>query len=186
MSQVPPPPPSPYEPPDYHDGTGYRASHVIPGSVKTIGIISIVWGCLGLLCCGGAGLFGLAILENPDMFGDPEVEAELSKIQLNAWDYLAVILIFPAYAILIAGGIGTLRLRSWGRLLSMVFAAMVIIMTIGNLTIGGESPLSKDNIDAAELAGNLFGIVISLAYPIVLLVFFNMPDIKKWFVEPME
>ena len=69
--------------------------------------------------------------------------------------------------LLIAGGVGILKMAPWGRTLSLLFAWITIALNVVQLLVSGFS----------TVLCNLLGVV----YPIVLLVLLNQPDWKSAF-----
>ncbi len=97
-------------------------------------------------------------------------------------------------AMQIAGGIGILRLREWGRKLSIGTAAGVIVWILINhaMAIFWIYPQFADMMShinreqwrvqmIASIAGSTIGILFQMAYPVVLIVCLSLTTIKIQF-----
>jgi hypothetical protein len=69
--------------------------------------------------------------------------------------------------LLIAGGVGILKMASWGRTVSLVYAGIAVLTNVAQLVMTGFHSILCN--------------VIGLIYPIVLLVMLNQEDWKSAF-----
>lgn len=183
MTQYPgyqPPPPYSYQQP-----SGGR-----PTSVTVLAIIGIIWGAL-LLLCNVFGLIG-AVALSAGTVTDPGMEAlRENKLVWMSQMVMPVIGLIIAI-VLIAGSIGSLMLKAWGRLAMIVYAVVAIVVGLLNavVTLVYIAPTMKQNIPAGQnaeafAAGQTFGmycgILIVLAYPVFVLIFMNKPHVKAAF-----
>jgi len=113
-----------------------------PGWPKGVGITSIVWGSLGMLCgvCGVGGIlmqswaFQLAAEKNgpaPDVLRTPPIQAVFAVIGTG----FALVLLF--------GGISTVRRKAVGRMLHIVWAALSLLMSIPSTIVGVQAMLAQ-------------------------------------------
>ncbi len=153
-----------------------------PGAVMAVGIISIVYGLLSLLCCGGVGVVGLMAVSSGEV-----------DVPLTAWDKIVPVLNILLGVALLASGIGTLKRHSWSRTLAMVVAIGYLIVAVGNIALSATArPAGQGDPDMpqAEQIGFLIGKFVGAAalcvYPIVLLIFYNRPKVKALFSGATE
>ena len=165
----------------------FEGSGEPPAWPKVVGIISIVLASLSLVC-GGCGLvqnvMGLAqggkdieIPNSPPVhMGPPSVLAVL--MGLLGWLWALVLL---------AAGIQTLRRRANGRMLHLVYASVAIVLTVVSVFVAISEmnrvmESFKQNQQLAQWSGFIqmftygilcFTVVIGMAYPIFLLVWFG-------------
>jgi hypothetical protein len=166
-----------------------------PTSVTVFGILNLVFAALGL--CGIAfGVFGLAVLANlpeGDMPPNPQVDA-LQNPGYLAFSYASIGLGALASIVLAIAGIGLLKLKSWGRSLSLGYAAYAIVMNIVGFVVSyifiiqpavalaeqGNNPEAQGQMIGAivgGIAGGCFGFV----YPVLLAFFMFRPNVKAAF-----
>jgi hypothetical protein len=93
---------------------------------------------------------------------------------------------------LLAGGIGLLRLRPWGRSLSLAVAAAEIVWALVDFAISVffiypsmSQMMGEDLPQMPQMIGNIVGgtflTFTKLVYPVALLVCLNLRSIKKQF-----
>ena len=105
----------------------------------------------------------------------------------QSWSHFSVGAEVVFAVILIASGVGLLLMQNWARLLSIIFAILEIIVVIAGPIVNHRmisnamaAPLHgvpPGLIAAFIVFGLVVGIVLSLAYPILLLVFMTRPKI---------
>jgi hypothetical protein len=141
-----------------------------PAGAQVIGILNILFGVLGafpwlLVLLGGGALAllgGAAATQGGDAaVGGGVVGAVGGLVMLLAVVGMAL------SALLLASGIGVLKLAPWGRTLGLVYAIAALVLNVVNLFVSGF----------ASLPCNL----LALVYPIVLLVVLNQQDWKDAF-----
>ena len=139
-----------------------------PTSVTVFGVLNIVFGGLGLLCTP-FGMIATFVL--PDFLNQSP--------GFRNWLILSYVIGLACTIWLLVLGIGLLNLKRWSRRgsiaygwFAIVFGIIGMIVRFGALAGGGLSP-SGEAIPG--FIGGIFGGLIGLAYPIVLLVFMNKP-----------
>lgn len=159
-----------------------------PSWPKVIGIISIVWGSLGVVC-NACGLVG-------QMAGDafvnmvPPEQREQMKAQMaqsGSVAQMAVYVVSTLLAVLlIVAGVQLLQRKPIARMLHLVYAGFASIATIvGTVVAWGaiEAQMQQMTSDpalaqqASAMKGGMyvgvaFGVLIGLAYPLFLLIWF--------------
>jgi len=111
------------------------------GGMTAIGIMNIVFGSIGTLLCllvaVGGGVIAAA---------SGTMEAELGPESAGAGEMAATggaiiaaigILGALSWALLFVGGIGILKLASWGRKVCIVAGALLTVLSVVNFTQGG-------------------------------------------------
>lgn len=157
----------------------------LPVWPKVIGIISIIWGSLGILCntCAALGSLITPVFVN---MVPPEQREEMQK-QLAASMGLAtvVVAVFGALIaiLLIIAGIQTLKRQPAGRMLHLIYGVLGCLIALIGTAIGwsnSQAQIAGMPPEAANVArmGNLFGLAIGvcvgIAYPIFCLVWFGL------------
>jgi hypothetical protein len=163
-----------------------------PTSVTVFGILNLIFGGLGM-----CGLVFLAILMFVPIEGfDPN--SGMGPLEehpvFQAYQQISVGLGFVSSIVLIAAGIGLLRLRPWGRTLSIVYAGYAIVSTILGTIINFAvmMPIMMQQAEAAEgparaaaMGGAIGGSVggcVGLIYPVLLLYFMLRPHVRAAFL----
>jgi hypothetical protein len=109
------------------------------------------------------------------------------------WRDISVPLEGVASLALLAAGIGLLRLKNWARLASVVYAIYTIIFVFANLLVLGmvlgetlrQTLQNLPGVLLVVVAGAmLVGVVLSLAYPALLIYFMTRPKIRAAFALP--
>ena len=162
-----------------------------PAWPKVVGIISIVWASLGIVCniCGAAGqaMQGAIIGMVP-----PEQQEQMrQQMAAQSTPLTTALYIFGALVavLLLAAGITTVQRKPLGRVLHLAYGAIGVLMTI----VGTAITISVLNAQVAQLQadpstppqqlqgmqfgmyfGVVFGACFGLAYPLFCLVWFGM------------
>lgn len=163
-------------------------SEEMPSWPKVVGIISICWGALGLLCngCGVASPVLMTMIpENPQAGPMPDImKPGMGQLVLSG--------IGLAFAVLlIIAGIATLQRQYAGRMLHLVWGAISILLTFVGVfvalsLIAAQAAWKKANPDSpwAQQMNPFFGyiavafsVILGGAWPVFCLVWFGM--IKK-------
>jgi hypothetical protein len=186
-----------------------------PTSVTVIAILQLVFGCLWLLC----GLGSLAMqatgmnnmfmnmgnvqTNNPQLAKQQEIQKEVmqfSKEQSSGAGQYASLLQYVVLSVLmILSGIGLLQMKSWGWVLSLVYATLSILSNIALAVYiwfvvvpavqAFADKLAAQGPEAQVMAGLLkfgsnFSIVtpvLSLIYPIIALILMLRPSVVAAF-----
>src|SRR5437588_7633498 len=99
-----------------------------PAAVTTFGILNIVFAVLGVF-----GLMGtIAMFSLTDASHNPALRIMRESPAYATWLKLSIPLGILSCAVLLAAGIGLLRLRGWGRMLSIWYAVYgIVVSTLG-------------------------------------------------------
>lgn len=165
-----------------------------PVSLTVFGIINIVWGLMSL-CGFGWTAVQMAIMgSQPQEFRDPTLEMMETNTTYFAFMVTSMGLGFFAAIALIAGGIGLLNGKPYGRTLSIVYAAYAILFGIIGIvfnllfmvepTMAQIEEIAQGPERTAAMAGIIgafvgFGIC-GMIYPIVLLIFMMRGPIVQY------
>ena len=157
-----------------------------PTSALALGLISIALGALGI--CGG--LFSLTMqaarIRLPNA---PQIPADVQSL-LNLLQGFRVLL----HVVLIVSGIGLIRVRNWGRILSMVYAVADIPATLASacvtakMVLPAAAKVAPPNVPPGAMEAIMFvslgaGATCGLIYPIVLLVMLNLKSVREPFTR---
>ncbi len=165
-----------------------------PTSVTVFGVLNLVFGALGLF----GMLFTIIIFILPlPTANNPVLEIMRNSPGYALWMKLAIPLGFLATGVSIAAGIGLLKLKNWGRTLSIGYA----IYSIAAVLLGSvlnyffimqplmEQASQKSGPEAAGLIGaaigGTFGSCFGMIYPILLLIFMFRPKVVAAFQPPV-
>lgn len=170
-----------------------------------LGIISIIYAALFRLCCGVANfvsslmmmLFATegmqALMNLPQMEGMQQMEAMLSG-PMQSYNLIKGFILLVLGLGMLVGGIGLIRLRPWGRSLSLGIAAAEIAWALVDFVINvffifpmitqsmGEEFAETPQI-IGSVVGGMFGTFMALIYPVVLLICLNLETIKRQFAN---
>jgi hypothetical protein len=113
-----------------------------PEAITTMAIVNIIFGALSILC-GGCGAFGLLFLGQianaPGPGGGPNPVAQLLNYlnkECPGYQFVEVgrsVGILVLGVVLIAAAIGLLQMQSWGRWVTVAYAALAIPLHVGYL-----------------------------------------------------
>lgn len=197
MSQIPPPPIPPSIPTMPYSGGDFVPESQPKAWPKVVGIVSIVWGSLSLLC-NGCGFVANASQEammnmipkptgpNAPVMGPmPDVmKAGIVEIAGTGLGFVLGIVLIVAGSMLVAR-------RSASRGLHLAYAVVGALLTVAYTVfmvqkLGAMTAWAKQNPDdfwaqqsqsGFAYIGLGFGVVIGLAYPLFCLVWFGI--VKK-------
>jgi len=173
------------------------------GSVVALGVISIIYAVLFRLCCGAGSMFSMlfasaftSMMANlPEMEGAPVQSIEMMNSgPMRAYTLINGFVLLVLGGMLLVGGIGLLKLRPWARILSLGTAAAEIVWVLISFVINiffiypmMSQMMADQGPEASQMVISVisgsFGALISLVYPIVLLICLNLASIKGQF-EP--
>lgn len=165
-----------------------------PTSVTVFGILNIVFAGFGVF-----GVLGSLILFLPQMADshNPIVQLIHDSPAYAAWLKFSLVLGLVAVAVLLAAGIGLLKLQPWARGLSIGYAIyailMVVVGTVVNFFLLVRPLLEQANQQRGPEAmgaiggaiGGTVGGCFGLVYPILLLVFMLRANVVAAF-RPVE
>jgi hypothetical protein len=145
-----------------------------PTSVTVFGILNIVFGSLGLLCTP-IGIFGIVIT------GETMEIVAGYKIFLLVSSFIGIG--FAAW--LLTLGIGLLKLRSWARRGSCIYAWIAIVWGIAGLILNilavSLGWMVSPQGQLPGLLGGMCGGIGGLIYPVLLLIFMQTAKVKQAF-----
>ncbi|GAB4339770.1 MAG: hypothetical protein Kow0099_15180 [Candidatus Abyssubacteria bacterium] len=166
------------------------------GGVVALGVFNIVYAILFRLCCGFAGaalysVFSGAMQEIAKKEGVQMPAMELSG-PLQAYSTINAFLSLVLGVALLAGGIGLLKLKPWGRSLSLGVAAAEVVWAIIDLGISlfliyprmaemMQGELTPEQQMVFSVVVGVVSVLIRLVYPVVLLVVLNRDSVKEQF-----
>jgi len=174
------------------------------GSVVALGVFNIGYAALFRLCCGLGSLFSLIfaaaistfLTSLPEMEGAqmPPFDLTLSG-PMRAYSLIKSFVLLIMGIVLLCGGIGLLRLKPWGRTLSLGVAAAEIVWVLIDFAINVFfvypamiQMMGEEFQQMPHMVGNvIFGILFSftkLVYPVVLLICLNLRSIRDQFEPP--
>ena len=143
-----------------------------PGVIKVFGILNIVFGGLALLCSP------FTLITIPMM----SKQMGYSSFMLN-WLIFSIVLGIAGGGVMVASGIGLLKLKSWARKLAIYYSVFAVIIalinpliTLTNLPEGGPNPATQK---VGAIIGAVFGLAIGLTYNALLIFFLNKRSVKE-------
>jgi len=157
-----------------------------PISVTVFGILNIgyaLWKFVGLL------LMGVALRMN--LSANPALAALNSDPVYKAWSHFSVVIGVVFGIVLIASGIGLLLQQNWARIVAIIYAVLEMIVVVAGAVFTQRVMMQTMTaqvhgapagvIAAFAQIGLVVGIVIGLAYPVLLLVFMTRPKVVESF-----
>ena len=160
-----------------------------PTSVTVFGVLNIVFAALGIF-----GLIGSIILFLiPVGSNNPVIKIMHENPAYAAWLKICIPLGLLRCAALLAAGIGLLRLKSWARILSIVYAIYAVVFDILAVVINFffiiqpmlEQARQQHGPEAVGAIGGAIGGTIGgcfgLIYPVLLLIFMLRPNVVAAF-----
>jgi hypothetical protein len=139
-----------------------------PMSVTIFGILNIGFGLFDLFLT----LVVMVVLPKMSKSDNPifrQIYEIVSTSPPTPWDVIAAIA-------LVAAGIGLLLLHNWARIVSILYGAC----TIAKLIVGGILAL-KGATSLIMTALSLFGTMVTLVYPVLLIIFMMRPKVVAAF-----
>ena len=166
-----------------------------PASVTVFGVLNIVFGALGFF----AVIFTVITFMVPlSSTNSPVVEIMRNSPGYAIWMKLAIPLGFLAAGVSIAAGVGLLKLKSWGRTLSIGYAIYSIVACLLGAVLNYifimqplmERASQESGPEAAALIGGAiggtFGSCFGMIYPVLLLIFMLRLNVVAAFRPPAE
>ena len=153
-----------------------------PAVVTVFGILNIVFAALALSCMPFTLLF-LLMPERLGIFGVAMLEVREGAPAYHAWLVASNVLGILAAVVLLFAGIGLLKMKSWGRSVSIGYAIFDMLRSGAGLVFTYAyvvAPVMREEnqspFAAAEMMSDLAGGCIALIYPVVLLSFLAYPS----------
>lgn len=162
-----------------------------PTVVTVFGILNIVFGALGVICTP----FSMLVFVMPGQENNPIVCLVKESQAFLAYMVTTSCIGFLAACALIAAGIGLLQMKQWGRVLSIAYGVLAIVMGLTGTVVNALcvfAPLMERASGpeaAAAIGGAIGGIVggcIGLIYPVLLIIFMTRPAVRDAFIPPAE
>lgn len=205
MSELPP-----LEPNEPNAPLGYVPQYAAPmparpGSISVMSIVAIVFGSLGLLCGAFGLVFQLAALamggRNPFMPTAPP----MNDTAVAAYTAVAGVISLGLLGMLLAGGIGGLKLRPWARRMMIRWSIIVIVLSTIHLVIAlvWVNPVAARYtrqmqlqinpqaasavgpvIGAAQTIGTFIGWLLNCILPVCFLILWRSPKVIAAFEQP--
>lgn len=139
------------------------------GGMTAIAVLNFIFGGGGIL----VALFGLIFANS--MMSNPAMTLGAKGSQIGMLMLAAALLSLPSAGAAIVSGIGILKLATWGRTWTLVYAILGIVATFLGLllttAINDLNPQAKQDVHPA------ISIVIGCIYPTILLYLINT---RKW------
>ncbi len=185
-----------------------------PTTITVLGILNIIYGIIGppysvgCSLCNGFGLGAIWLLGNSrrhNEFTRPLAELWLVLRDVPGFvpiEMCRVVFGLVMGTVLICAGIGLLKLRPWARRASLVFsvatilaqlaysgyAVLVLNPAMGRLQgqIGGGLAVANPWQGMTDTASVVIGNLLSLAYPVVLLIFMLSPRVAAALAPPVD
>lgn len=153
----------------------FQAQGRRPTSVTVFGILNIVFGGLTILC-SPVGIFVLMM---------PQPQTVVLPASIRFFSFISYGLGFLIAFVLLASGIGLLRLRKWARQVTYLYGWFTIIWAIVSTAISillyaltldrGEPQMSPVAIQG--IVGSFCGGIVGLVYPIFIIVYMRKPHV---------
>lgn len=151
------------------------------------GILNIGFALFGLVGL----LFSTLVMSHMNTGANPILQQMQDNSMYAAWMKISIPLGGIVSVLLLAAGIGLLMLQNWARIISIGYAIYSIIAcVIGSfvMVMVFASIMSHNNANGpagfmmiASIIGGIFGMVIGLAYPVLLLIFMTRPKVVAAF-----
>lgn len=161
-----------------------------PGAPKVLGILNIIFGGAGVLCAPCVMMGSLAVASV--MAGGEGIANAVAEDNAAGsfawlkWFFIFTGVMFTVTAsLMLAGGIGLVKYRNWGRKLSITVAILTCVMAL--VDVATTFAVIKPAFDKMSSSGEhavggvsfLIGKLVQIAYPIVLLVLLSKPNVKQ-------
>ena len=160
-----------------------------PTSVTVFGILNIAFAAFGAI-----GLVvTLAMFSLPTDLNNPVIRLIHENPAYAAWMKFSLLLAVPSCLVLLAAGIGLLCMKSWARILSIIYAIYAIVFGIAGTVANFffmvrpmlEQARQQQGAEAAAAIGGAIGGTIGgcfgLIYPVLLLIFMTRPKVAAAF-----
>ena len=167
-----------------------------PTSVTVFGVLNIVFGALGFVAITFSAITLMAV--SAGSTNNPVLEVMRNSPGYALWMKMTIPLGVLASGVSIAAGIGLLKLKSWGRSLSIGYGIYSIVAGVLGVMLSFvfvmqpliQQASQKSGPEAAALIGGAIGGTIGgcfgMIYPVLLLIFMFHPKVVAAFRPPAE
>jgi hypothetical protein len=155
-----------------------------PTGVTVFGVLNIVFGGMGILCTPFS-ILGIFVGDLIPM-GESSIEIAAGyKIYLMVSSVVGIG--FSAWLLVL--GIGLLKFKRWARRGSVIYSVIAIVWGIAGIGLGVlalslgwmAAPQGQLPAMAGGMVGGMCGGIISLIYPVLLLIFMQTAKVKQAF-----
>jgi hypothetical protein len=158
-----------------------------PISITVFGILNIGFGMLKYV-----GLLFMGFLMHLNLAGNSAFAAMRADPASRGWNHFNIAIGVVFGIILIASGVGLLLMQNWARILTVIYSVLAMIavlvgapfshrLMMRHLTTTQFPGVPLDLIAAMAQIFFVMGIVLALAYPVLLLVFMTRPKMIEAF-----
>lgn len=156
-----------------------------PVILTVFGILNIVFGVFSVF----AMIATFVMFALPGNGSNPVIKIIHENPSYAAWMKISIPLAVISGAALVTSGIGLLRVKSWGRILSITYSIYAIVLSLCGIAMNYYfllRPLlaeaqTKQGPEAAGLIGGAVGGTLGgcfgMLYPILLLIFMMRPSV---------
>jgi len=165
-----------------------------PTVITVFGVLNIVFGSLGVTCLGVGLVTQAAMAPALQRFGG--MQQWSATPASHAWGIVGGSVGMLAAVVLIVAGVGLLLMRPWGRAVSIGYAAWKVFWAFVNLAAmwlimvpamkQQPAQMPPGVLEGMMVVSSVVGLVIALAYPVLLLVFMTRPYVVAALRAPEE
>ena len=160
---------------EFPEFAAHTAAHVPPSqpakSVKVFGILSIIFGTLGVLCIP-LSIFGMTMAAK-----QPGYQPPTSK----EWMTISLIVQAVGSVVSLAAGVGLVKYREWARKLAVYYAVFSVVFGIVGIFMtkpGGMGGASEEMTRTIGLVGLIVGLAVNWTYNGLLIFYLTRPAAK--------
>jgi hypothetical protein len=145
-----------------------------PVSAIVFGILNIGFGVFNLLA-----LWLLQVMASDKIAAHSPLKAFYGDPRQLHWMWVSGVINAVAGLLLAAAGVGLLLGQNWGRLTSLAWAVLDILFVLASVPFSWKyaQMASPQYGDILALFLTVFGLVLTLAYPVALLIFMTRPKL---------
>ena len=163
-----------------------------PTAVSVFGILNALKGATGILGI----LWTITLFSSRAAANNPVMKLMLENGKYMKWTKLMTPVGFITCGVLLAAGIGLLRLRPWARKVSIAYAIYAILFLLAMVPVNFfllyrpmlEQARQLQGPEAIGMIGGAFGgivgSVLGFVYPILLWIFMTRPNVVAAFQTP--
>ena len=161
-----------------------------PTAVTVFGILNIIFAALGIFGVLASVMLFMAVGNSSN---NPVIQIIHDNPAYAAWMKISIVLGLLASGVLLAAGIGLLKLRPWARTLSIIYAIYALVMVLVGSVVNYiflvqpmlQQAQQKQGPEAAGAIGGaiggMFGSCFGLIYPVLLLIFMMRANVVAAF-----